>query len=112
MRAGELIHRITIRQSTESASADSGFIVTDPWTTVAQRWAAIDTGGGREFNSARGTYAELTHLVRMPGFLAVTPKMRVLMADGRELEIGAAYSPDGRPCASAPEIWLACVEIL
>ena len=107
MRAGELKHRITIQHAVETQSSTSGAIIAT-WDTFAQRSASIESESGKEFADAKLIHAELTHLIRMRGFCSVTPKMRVLLYDGRILEILSAYSMDGTACAMAPEVWLAC----
>ena len=111
MRAGELKHRITIQYATETQSSTSGAIIAS-WGTFAQRSASMETETGKEFAAAKLIHAELTHLIRMRGFCAVTPKMRVLLYDGRILEILSAYSMDGTACLKAPEVWLASRENL
>ena len=110
MRAGDLIHRITIQQPVESQTATGA--ITSTWATFTQRSAMIATEGGREFVSARARHGDLTHLIRMRGYCAVTSKMRISFADGRVMEILAAYAPDGRACVNAAEVWLACREFL
>jgi SPP1 family predicted phage head-tail adaptor len=111
MRAGELKHRITVQQPTETQTAGTGAL-TASWATFVQRSAAFEVKGGREFQRAQTAHGEITHLIRMRGYCAVTEKMRVSLADGRILEIVAAYAPDGKACGNAAEVWLACREIL
>ena len=108
-RAGTLKHRITIQRVTETQSSTSGAIIS-AWTTYAQRSAAIQSKTGQEFADAQLIHAEITHLIRMRGYCAVTPKMRVQLHDGRLLEIISAYSRDGTTPERAPELWLACRE--
>lgn len=110
MRAGANKHRIVIQQATESQSGSGALVTT--WITFASRWAEIITSGGKEFVMAQALHGDLTHLVKIRGYCAVTSKMRVLLSDGRALEIIAAYSTDGRSPANAPEVNLACMEAM
>jgi SPP1 family predicted phage head-tail adaptor len=101
---------IAIQNPTEAQSASGA--ITTTWNTFAERSAWIETAGGREFYRAQQINAELTHLVKCGGFAAVTTKMRVAVSGGRVFEILAAWSADGKALANAPEIHLACREML
>lgn len=75
IRAGELRHRITIEQVTETRDVIGG--VTESWSTFATRWAAVEPLAGREYFSAQQEEADVDHRIRLRYLAGVVPKMRV-----------------------------------
>ena len=77
MQAGNLRHRVTIQQVTETRDDMGG--VTQTWSTFAANLhAEIAPLSGRELLLARQVNAETTHRIRLRYRAGITPKMRVL----------------------------------
>lgn len=57
MQAGQLRHRITVQQRSQSAD-DSGQLI-DSWSTLAILWARIRWLSGREYIAARQAQADV-----------------------------------------------------
>lgn len=74
MRAGKLRHRVEIQAVTEARDGHGG--ITRTWTTVVNRWAAIEPLSGQERFSAQQVNPELTHQVRLRYWSGLTPKHR------------------------------------
>ncbi len=75
-RIGDLRHRVTIQQVTETRTASGA--VQDAWADVATVWAAVEPLSGREFWAAQQVNAEVTTRVRMRYRPGVMPTMRVM----------------------------------
>lgn len=108
MTAGQRNHRVTIQQNTPSVSASGA--ETPSWSAFAQRWAEIIPESSREFFAARQLNAEVSLLLRCPGFAAVTTAMRVLHSDGRVFDIVGVRGKNGKSPALAEEITLDLIE--
>ncbi len=76
MRAGELRHRITIQQATETPSTSGA--ITQTWSTVATVWAAIEALSGREAFAAQQVNAQVSSRIRIRYRAGITPKMRIV----------------------------------
>ncbi len=103
MRAGELRHRVTIQQATESKSVRGGIGTT--FATLAVVDAAIESLGGNEALAARQQWAEVTSRIQIRYRSDVTAKHRVVYGT-RIFDILAATDPDGR----RRELDLLCAE--
>lgn len=108
MTAGELTHRITIQQNTPTVSATGAQVPS--WSTFAQRWASIVPETAREFFAARQTNAEVSLVLKCPGFMAVTPSMRVLHSDGRVFDIVGIRPTDGKAPANSAALLIDLIE--
>ena len=76
MRAGQLVHKITIQQATDAQSATGD--ITTTWATFATVNASIDPVNGREFFQSKLISAEITHRVEIRHLTGLKPKMRIL----------------------------------
>lgn len=107
MQAGKLRHRVTVQRPTTTASASGAPQTT--WAAHCTRWSEVATGqraerilNGREISE--GTVAVL---LRADGLTRqITNKYRVLLSDGRVLDVESAHSPDPR----GTQIALSCRE--
>ena len=82
MNAGELRHRITVQQATETPDNRGQPIST--WSTYYECWAKIETTAVRENYIARQKWPESDLVITIRGNSkanAITPKMRVLFSD-------------------------------
>lgn len=104
MNAGQLRHRITIQQSTETK--DQYKRPTTGWSDYATVWAAVEPLRGREFLLAQNTNIELTVRVRIRYLHGVTPGMRVLYG-GRIFDIQSVIDVEERH----REMHLMCTEV-
>lgn len=109
MKAGDLRHRITIEQPTETQS-ESGD-VTQTWSELATVWAGIVPVGGSESWRAQQANPLLSHQITIRWLAGVTSKMRVKYEDPkndttRYFGIDAVVTTDER----REEIRLLCVE--
>lgn len=92
---GDMRHRITIQQRTETRDALGASVFT--WSTLATVWAEV----GGAFGSERFTsgvdqeVAQVTHRIRVRYRDDVTPLNRVLYGS-KVLDIETAIDPDGR----------------
>lgn len=78
MRAGELRHKVTIQQRTDTQNSAGEPI--PAWSTYKTAWVAIEPLSGREAEIAKQTYGEVTHRLRgrQVDLGGTTPKMRVI----------------------------------
>lgn len=112
MRAGELRHRITIQQPADPPPRTSSGAVNkaDPGYWEAYK-SGVSAGeepvNGREFYTAKGHFAEMTHLLKVRLDTDITNKMRVLFY-GIPLDILAAQHFRGTP--STMKTLLVCKE--
>lgn len=93
MRAGQLRHKVTIQQA--SQSLDSSRQPVNAWVKVAEVWCAVEPLSGRELMNAQQQQPDVTHRVRLRHRDDVTPKMRVLHGS-RELYIESILNIDER----------------
>lgn len=105
MRAGQLRHRVTIQQFTQTQN-EYGEIV-EGWTTFATVWAAVEPLRGREFWDAQQLNAEVTARIRLRYLSGVGPTMRVVY-DGRTFEVDSVIDVDERH----RELQLMCKEVV
>jgi len=106
MQAGNLRHRVTIQQVTETRDDMGG--VTQTWSTfAASLHAEIAPLSGRELLLARQVNAETTHRIRLRYRAGITPKMRVLFGS-RIFAIESVLDTDERGI----EVVLLCREAL
>lgn len=111
MRGGELRHYIAIEQKTVSVDANGDR--TEAWATLADVWASIASGAGREYFAAKQVIADLSHTLVIRWIAGVTPDMRVRFDDpkrggeSRYFNIRAVASDDER----SEMITLQCSEI-
>lgn len=86
MRAGQLRHRVTIQQSSQSQDEFGG--TSDSWVDFKTRWASVQPirAGSREFFDAERYDVEATHVIRMRHTTGITPKMRASY-DNRTFDI-------------------------
>lgn len=81
---GELTCQVVIEKlpATKARNADGGEKRSaDQWEGHCERWAKIDTQGGREFYRARSVDNSLTHELTVYWNVGITPKMRVRFDD-------------------------------
>jgi len=108
MNAGHLTHRVTIQSNTPTVSASGA--ETPSWSTFASRWAEIIPETAREFYAARQLNAEVSLVLRCPGFMAVTTAMRVLHSDNRVFDIVGIRPQDGKAPTNSAELLIDLVE--
>jgi SPP1 family predicted phage head-tail adaptor len=77
---GRLDRIIEIQEATISQGAEYGEPL-QTWATVAQVWANVYHGGGREFEAARQVNAEIDTQFQIRWLAGVTPTMRILYDD-------------------------------
>ena len=86
LQSGKLDRYITIQQFSSSRDATYGSEV-KTWTTVAQVWARIEDVSGREFFAAKQRGGDTMVKVIIRHRSDVTRLMRLLLDDGRVIEI-------------------------
>ncbi len=94
MKAGELRHRVRIRQPKDVTVGSTGEPA-DKYYDVCEAWVAIDGVTGGERKQGVQIEAGITSLVRMRYRDDVKPTMHIQLG-GRALNIVSAYDPDGR----------------
>lgn len=104
MRAGELRHRVTLEQRTQTVASQGS--LTPIWQGVATVWAAVEPVGGDEGERGKHADATITHRVRIRYRPDVSPKMRVSYGD-RRLEVVAVLNQEERD----REVFLMCREV-
>jgi SPP1 family predicted phage head-tail adaptor len=105
MRAGELRHRITLKQPVTTTNANEEDITT--YATVATVWAAIDWGSGRRYEAAKQLDAEVQGVIRIRYRSDVKAYWRIEY-DGRTFEIISLANVQER----GRELVLTCKEAL
>jgi len=105
MRAGQLRHRVTIKQNSGS-SANSYGEITASWATVASVPAEVVTLGGDERRYRHQVEAGMSHVVTIRHRSDVTAQMRVVWGS-RTLEIESVVEADNRQ----RELVLMCKEV-
>ena len=108
LAAGRLRTKGTFRAATASRGTSGEAVLTWPGTAQADRWFEDVVQGGREFMAAQQRIPETTHLLRTRYLAGIKPAWRLYLADGRILEILAAYDPDGRH----RDLHVACREVV
>ena len=92
VRAGDLIHRVTVQETVRSDDGAGGHTLS--FVGRATVSARVMGTGGREVMEAKKLNPKITHVVRMRWRSDVDATQRLLF-DGRALNIVAAYDPDG-----------------
>lgn len=85
MNPGRLDQRITIQRPERTRDEFGGVI--EGWGLVASTWAAVEPLQGREFIAAMAVQAELMVRVRVRYLAGVDASCRVVLDDGRVLNI-------------------------
>lgn len=98
--SGALRHRLTLEAPVRTE--EEGGAASVAWTTVADVFAAITPGSGRELVAADGTAARATHAILIRWRPGVLPAMRFSGA-GRVFDIHAVLDRDER------RHWLECL---
>lgn len=93
MRAGQLRHRITIEEVTETQSSTGE--VQESWSTFAERWAEMIGISGDERFAGEQFHGEVDHAFRIRHLDGVTTKMRINY-DSRIFDIKARFDPTGK----------------
>lgn len=75
MQSGKLRHRVVIQSVAQTRAADGGIIET--WSDVATVHASISPKGGREFFNAAAVAADITHMIRIRNYDALTNSHRL-----------------------------------
>lgn len=106
MKIGQLRHRVTIQQKTETADAYGG-AGSIAWSDYITVWAAVAPLSGREFLEGRNLENEINYRIRIRYRSGLDPSMRVSW-DSRIFDIEAVLNrfEENR------EIWLMCREIV
>ena len=104
MNAGELRHRVTIQEATESR--DSYGAAVETWSDLVTVWAKKAHKSSREFFAAQKVCAETTDLWIIRYRSGITTKMRIVYRD-HYYDIVGAFDPDGR----GRELHLLCKEV-
>jgi SPP1 family predicted phage head-tail adaptor len=107
MRSGQLRHRVRIEQLDDpQAQSPTGKPIED-WQPLTERNMEVMPQSGREFLTARQTYAKLSHLVRTRYVEGLNPRMRLVLIRGeRILTILGVVNVDER----SREMLVACEE--
>lgn len=87
MYAGRLDTRVTVERPETTRDAWGGLV--EGWALIASTWAAVEPLQGREFIAAMAVQAEATIRVRVRYLAGVDASCRVLLDDGRVLNITA-----------------------
>ncbi len=104
-RIGGRRHRVNIEEISRGTANDYG-VRTETWSEfISAIWVSIEPQSGREYQRARQTTPELTHLIGMIYHPSVAPKMRVNFG-GRILDIEFVENVDERN----RDLFLHCVE--
>ena len=99
MSIGGLRHRVRIERESADGQDSVGSEVAE-WQLVAERWASLNPGRGREFESARTTHTTITHVVTMRYEARIfdawrQARMRLLFKD-RIFDVQHAVNKDER----------------
>lgn len=86
LQAGKLDRYVTIQQFASSRDATYGS-ETKTWSTLAQVWARVEDVSGREFFAAKQRGGDTMVKVIIRHRTDVTRLMRLVLDDGRVLEI-------------------------
>lgn len=91
IQAGELRHRVTIQQYTESRNS-AGEVIRS-WTNEKQVWAGIEALTGSQRQEAMQQNADVTHRIKMRYNSTLTSEKRIVW-DGRTFELKTPVSDD------------------
>ena len=105
MKAGELRHRVTLQEATETRDT-TGAIVT-VYVDRATVWGAVEPLTGREFFQAQAVNAETTTRIRIRYWQGIVPKMRATW-DGHTYDIQEVREVESR----RRELHLMCKELV
>jgi len=75
MKIGDLRHRITVQDSTETPDSHKGHTVV--WHNFLVLWASVEPLSGREYFYSHQIKAEVTHRVKIRYVKGITVKMRI-----------------------------------
>lgn len=79
MRAGALRHRVTLQRPTAASPNRTGSGAPDePWSTVAQVWAAVEPLRGKEFMESQAVNSAVATRIRIRYRAGVDATWRVL----------------------------------
>lgn len=107
--AGELRHRVTLQSASSSGTGRFGEQTVGGYTDVARVWAAVTSLlSGRDLLEAQQIDVRVSHKVRIRFRAGVSVDDRILLADGRRLEIVTVADEDER------HVWLSlmCSEVI
>lgn len=90
MKAGQLRHRITIEQQTQSKNAIDEVVLS--WSTFCTVWAAIEPATGRSYYAANQFESKVDGRVRIRYRNDIEPTMRIKFGD-RILSIVSIVHP-------------------
>jgi SPP1 family predicted phage head-tail adaptor len=109
IRAGDLKHRITIEQATETTSI--GGAVSKSWSTYQQVWAdIIPRGNARQYAALFQEFTEASYTFRIRGGFNIDEKMRIVH-QGRYFDIlYPATGADGASPLYSTEVMIVCRE--
>ncbi len=99
VRAGKMRHRVAIQARQGTGTQDTygqTTNVTDPWVTLATRWAeVVPVSGVEKFIATQSVQVspEVMFRVTMRYYAGLTPQHRLMM-NGRVLEIEAVLNVD------------------
>jgi SPP1 family predicted phage head-tail adaptor len=111
MRISEFTHLVRIESAPEVRSASGASRYDwDNAAVVGERRAKIEIGDGREVYRARQIMPEVEAVITIRGRLNVSPRMRVVHADGRKWDIVGVETTDGKSPIHAEAIRLNCIQ--
>lgn len=87
MYAGQLDTRITIERL--QSGEDSWGQPIEGWSLIASTWASVEPLQGREYIAAMAAQAETSIRVRVRYLAGIDPTCRIVLDDGRVLNIVA-----------------------
>jgi SPP1 family predicted phage head-tail adaptor len=105
IRSGDLRHVLEIQSPSEAQNAFGEVVPT--WATVTTRRGSVDPLAGRELETARQTWPDVTHKILIRYYTGLTTRHRIKW-NARRFGIKAVLVPDG--IKEAME--LTCVEDL
>jgi SPP1 family predicted phage head-tail adaptor len=91
--ASRLKSRITFLKQTKTRQPNASFL--SSWENYKSTWAEVVTIGGEEGRLAAAQSSEVRYRVRIRYRRDIDESMKIRVADGRELAIGAIRDPDG-----------------
>ena len=74
--AGQLRHRLTVQESTDSRDAIGGIVKT--WSVNTTRWASIEPLMGRELRDAQQISPKATHKIQVRHITGLDPTFRFI----------------------------------
>lgn len=90
---GRMRHRVTIE--TQSTTVDAVGQRANTWTKVETVWCSVRPLSGREYLSASGPRAEITHEITFRYPVTVQPKDRILFGN-RLFDVESVFTQDER----------------